>query len=51
MVKPLLIKYSDENSISLVLQKKDLLIGKTELEITDDIIKIINKDIDEFKIN
>ena len=39
-----------ENEISIILQKKDLIIGKTELDITDEIIKIINVEIKEFKI-
>ena len=50
MINSILVKYSNENSISIILQKKDLVIGKTELDITDEIIKIINKDISEFKI-
>ena len=46
----ILKKYSKENEISIILQKKDLIIGKTELDITDEIIKIINVEIKEFKI-
>ena len=34
----------------MVLKKKDLVIGKTELDITDEIIRIINRDIKQFKI-
>ena len=49
-IKILLAKYSDEKSISLILPKKNLIIGKTELDITDEIIKIINADINNFKI-
>ena len=49
-IKILLTKYSDEKSISLILPKKNLIIGKTELDITDEIIKIINADINNFKI-
>ena len=41
-INPILTKYSKENEISIILQKKDLIIGKTELDITDEIIKIIN---------
>ena len=51
MINPILTKYSDEQSISILLHKKDLLMGKTELDITDAIIKIINSEINEFKIN
>jgi len=49
-INPILTKYSKENEISMILQKKDLIIGKTELDITDEIIKIINVEIKEFKI-
>ena len=50
-INPILIKYSDENSISVILQKKDLVIGKKELDITDEIIKIVNTQVKKFKIN
>ena len=49
-INPILAKYSAENEISIILQKKDLIIGKTELDITDEIITIINNEIKEFKI-
>ena len=49
-INPILTEYSKENEISIILQKKDLIIGKTELDITDEIIKIINVEIKEFKI-
>ena len=50
LITPILAKYSTENEISIILQKKDLIIGKTELDITDEIITIINNEIKEFKI-
>ena len=50
LITPILAKYADKKSISMILQKKNLIIGKTELDITDEIIIIINKEIDEFKI-
>ena len=50
LINPILINYSEDNSISLILKKKDLVIGISELDITDKIIKIINKDIKQFKI-
>ena len=51
LVNPILAKYSKQNEISIILKKKDLIIGKKELDITNEIIKIINKEIKEFKIN
>ena len=50
MVNLILIEYSKDKSISIILQKKNLIIGKKELDITEDVIKIINSDIDNFKI-
>jgi len=50
LINPILTKYSDENKISIILQKKDLIIGKIELDITDEIIKNVDKEIKEFKI-
>ncbi|MDA9654435.1 OmpH family outer membrane protein [Candidatus Pelagibacter sp.] len=50
LINPILARYSTENEISIILQKKDLIIGKTELDITDKIIMIINNEIKEFKI-
>ena len=50
LINPILVSYSNDKSISLILKKRDLVIGKTELDITDEIIKIINKDINQFKI-
>jgi Skp family chaperone for outer membrane proteins len=50
LINPILTKYSIENEISIILQKKDLIIGKTELDITDEIIKTIDNEIKEFKI-
>ena len=50
LISPILAKYSTENEISIILQKKDLIIGKTELDITDEIIIVIDNEIKEFKI-
>ena len=50
LINPILVKFSNENEISVILQKKNLIIGKTELDITDEIIKIINNEIKSFKI-
>jgi outer membrane protein len=50
LINPILIKFSKDNSISLILNKKNLVVGKTELDITDEIIIMINTEIKEFKI-
>ncbi|MDA7638781.1 OmpH family outer membrane protein [Candidatus Pelagibacter sp.] len=50
LINPILTKFSNDNDISIILQKKNLIIGKTELDITDEVIKIINSEIKDFKI-
>ena len=49
-INEILIKYANENSISLILQKKNLVMGKNELDITNKIIIIVNKEIKNVKI-
>ena len=51
LINPILIKFSNDEEISIILQKKDLVIAKTQLDITDEVIKIVNLEIKEFKIN
>tara|TARA_B100000767_G_C19683665_1_gene500758 strand:+ start:279 stop:800 length:522 start_codon:yes stop_codon:yes gene_type:complete len=50
MIDQIIINFSKEKSLLLILHKKNLVTGKTELDISDDIIKIINLEIKEFKI-
>lgn len=50
LINPILIKFSNDKKISIILQKKDLVVAKTELDITDEVIKIINLEVKEFKI-
>ena len=40
-----------QNSISMVLQKQNVIIGKKELDITNDIILILNEKIKKIDIN
>tara|TARA_B110001450_G_scaffold149454_1_gene139631 strand:- start:642 stop:1175 length:534 start_codon:yes stop_codon:yes gene_type:complete len=40
-----LSEYAKDNDISLVMQKKNILLGKTELDITKDFINIFNEKI------
>jgi len=50
MINQIITNFSKKKSLSLILHKKNLVTGKTELDISDDIIKIINSEIKEFKI-
>ena len=50
LIRPILSEYSDNNSISLILRKRNIIIGKTSLDITDDILKIIDKKIEKISL-
>ena len=41
-INPILKEYSTKNSISIVLQKRNIVIGDTSLDITTKILEIIN---------
>ena len=42
-ISPIIEKYIKENSISIVLNKKNMFIAKKEYDITEDIIELVNK--------
>tara|TARA_A100001035_G_C27595200_1_gene413838 strand:- start:34 stop:540 length:507 start_codon:yes stop_codon:yes gene_type:complete len=42
-INPLIQDYMKKNSIEIVLEKKQIFIGSSSLEITNDIIKLIDK--------
>ena len=50
LINPILVKFSNDKEIAIILQKKDLVVAKTQLDITDNVIKIINSEVKEFKI-
>ena len=50
LINPILVKFSNDKEIAIILQKKDLVIAKTQLDITDEVIKIVNSEVEEFKI-
>ena len=41
----ILSNYAEKNSISLIVQKKYIVVGKTELDITNNILKIFNEEV------
>ena len=50
LINPILVEFSNDKEIAIILQKKDLVVAKTELDITDEVIKIVNSEVKEFKI-
>ena len=49
LINPIISDYALQNSISLVIQKKNILVGKSELDITEKILLIVNKKIIKIK--
>jgi len=50
-IKPILADYASENNIEMIIQKKNIIMGKTDLDITDVILKIVDKKINKLKVN
>ena len=50
-LNPILEEYSKKNSIKLIIQKKHIVIGKKEHDITNDILDLVNQKIKSIKID
>jgi outer membrane protein len=50
-VNKILAKYSEEKKISIIIPKKNIIIGKSELDITNDILIIVDDKIKKIDIN
>ena len=48
---PILEEYSKKNSISIIVQKKNIVMGKKEDDITKDILELINQKVKSIKID
>jgi Skp family chaperone for outer membrane proteins len=44
-INPIIQDYMNKNSINILLERKNIFIGKMTSEITDDIILLINKNL------
>jgi len=43
LIQPILTEFASKNSISIIFQKKGIVIGKVEFDITNQILDILNK--------
>ena len=50
ILDPIMKTYTEENNISLVIDKKDVLVGNTDLDITNIIVKKLNKKLPSLSI-
>ena len=50
-LNPILGKYMEQNNITLVIDKKNVLMGDKKFEITSQIIEILNKELKSISLN
>ena len=50
-IKPILEKFSKDNNINIVVQKRYIIIGSTNLDITPHILKLLDEKISSIKLN
>jgi len=43
LIQPILTEYADKNSIAIIFKKTSIVIGKVDLDITNQILEILNK--------
>ena len=48
-ITPILTDYAEKNSLSMVIDKKNIILGKTELDITKNILKIVDEKVKNIK--
>jgi outer membrane protein len=51
VLNPIIKKYMEENKIRIVLDKSSILLGDSTLDITDPVIKNLNKELKTLKLN
>ena len=51
ILNPILTDFVEKNKINLVVEKKNILIGIKTLDITDEVLKILNDETITLKIN
>ena len=49
-LRPILEKYAKDNSIDIILKKENVLIGKTSLDISKNILEIFNKEVKKMSV-
>jgi len=50
LMNPILSDYAKEKNILIILDKKNIVMGKTELDITSDILKVVDKKVKTFTV-
>ena len=51
LISPIINDYSKKNSISIIFQKKNIVTGRNDLDITSDILKKLNEKVKKIDLN
>ena len=51
VLSPILTEYSKERNISIVMDKKYIIVGKTELNLTEEILKLLDSKIKKINVD
>ena len=49
-INEILTQYSKKESISLIIEKKNVVIGKSDLDVTSDILSLLNNKIKKIEL-
>ena len=49
-INEILTNYSQDKSISLIIEKKNVVIGKTDLDVTSEVLSLLNKKIKKIEL-
>ena len=49
LITPILTQIAEQKSYSMIFNKESLIIGKSELDITSEVINVVNKKVDNLK--
>ena len=47
----LLSEYSKKNELSFIIDQKNIIIGKADLNVTNEIIRLLNSELKKIKLN
>ena len=50
-IKPIIADYSTKNSISIIIEKKNIFMGKNDLDITDQVLKIVDTKVSKIQLD
>jgi len=50
LIRPIINEFMEKNSIGILIEKKNIFIAKSNYDITNNVLEIINNQIKEFKI-